>query len=285
MGQRMPGRRNPAATVILAAGLVLAALAAAGCSGQPETPRASVESCIQFGVAAIRHHVTATSLPPACRGLTRAQVNFAVGSALHSVAIGAGGKVRQRERIAQVSHFLEHLAAAVPPQRSEPQLPPPAVRSASRATLGLIALGAWLITVALGLWMMTRWILRSRARHRPAGRLRRPPALNLAHLGLAGTSLLTWIAYLVTGMIGLAWTACALLPLVTGLGMTLVFLPSSASPAHSATAQPSPIARASDPARGDSPGGPRRPAFTVGAHIVFATATILFAVLTVIGTG
>ena len=113
MRRRIPGRRNPAATAVLAAGLVLAGLAA-GCSRQPQAPRASVESCIQFGVAAIRHHVTVTSLPPACRGLTRAQVNFAVGSALHTVAIGAGGKVRQRERIAQVSHFLEHLTAAVP---------------------------------------------------------------------------------------------------------------------------------------------------------------------------
>ena len=171
----MPGRRNPAATAFLAAGLVLAGLAA-GCSRQPEAPRASVESCIQFGVAAIRHHVTVTSLPPACRGLTRAQVNFAVGSALHTVAIGAGGKVRQRERIAQVSHFLEHLAAAVPPQRSAAQVPAPAVRQASRATLGLIALCAWLITAALGLWMMTWWILRSRADHTTAGRpgVRRP---------------------------------------------------------------------------------------------------------------
>jgi hypothetical protein len=262
---------KPNLSAFLGAGLVLAALTATGCSRQPETPRASVESCIQFGVAAIRHHVTVTSLPPACRGLTRAQVNFAVGSALHSVAVGAGGKVRQRERIAEVSHYLEDLPAAVPPQRSEPQLPAPAVRPASRTTLGLIALCAWLITVALGLWMMTRWILRSRARHPSAGRLRRPPALNLAHLGLAVASLLIWIAYLITGVLGVAWTACAVLPLVIGLGMTLVFLPSSASSAESAG--------------GDSSDGRRRPAFIVGAHIVGATATILFAVLTVIGAG
>lgn len=277
MRRRIPGWRKPTATALLAAGLVLAALAAAGCSRQPATPRASVESCVQFGVAAIRHHVTVTSLPPACQGLTRAQVNFAVGSALHSVAIGAGGKVRQRQRIAEVSHFLEHLAATVPPQRSEPQVPAPAARQVSRTTLGLIALCAWLITVALGLWMMTRWILRSRARHPSAGRLRRPPALNVAHLGLAVASLLAWIIYLVTGVIGLAWTACALLPLVIGLGMTLVFLPSSASSADSAGA--------SDSARSDSPGGRRRPAFIVGVHIAAATATILFAVLTVIGAG
>lgn len=271
----MTGRRNPA-TAFLAAGLVLAALAAAGCSSQPETPRASVESCIQFGIAAIRHHVTVTSLPPACQGLTRAQVDFAVGSALHSAAIGARGKVAQRERIAEASHFLEHLVATVPPRRGGPQLAAPASPQASRTTLGLIALCTWLITVFLGLWMMTRWIVRRRARHTPAGRFR-PPALNLAHLGLASASLLIWIAYLATGVIGLAWTACALLPVVTGLGMTLVFLPPPLSRADSAAA--------SDPARGVSSRGRRAPVFTVGAHIVFATATILFAFLTAIGIG
>lgn len=247
------------AAVFLAAGL---ALAAAGCSGQPVTSRASVEACTQFAAAAVRHHVTVTSLPPACRGLTNAQVSFAVGSALHSAAIGAGGKVQQRDAIGKANQYLEHLAVTGPAQRSEPQVLASPASSVSRTTLGLLALGAWLITVALGLWMMARWILRTGARRRLAGRIRRPPALNFAHLGLASTSLLIWIAYLATGVIGLAWTACALLALVTGLGMTLVFLPPSGGhPSH------------------------RRRAFTVGAHIVFASATILLAVLTAIGAG
>src|SRR5215469_11607657 len=172
----MPGRSRPAAAAFLAAGLVLAALAA-GCSRQSDTSRASVESCVQFGVAAIKHHVTVTSLPPACQGLTAAQIDFAVGSALHSAAIGARGKVRQRERIAQASHYLEHLVVSVPAQRGEPQVLVPAAHQISRTTLGFIALFTWLITVALGLWMMIRWILRGRARSRRAGRLRRPPAL------------------------------------------------------------------------------------------------------------
>jgi hypothetical protein len=46
---------------------------------------------------------------------------------------------------------------------------------------------------------------------------------------------------------------------VIGLGMTLVFLPPSASR--------------------------RSPVFTTGVHVIFAVATILFAVLTAIGTG
>ena len=278
----MLGRSKPAAAAFLAAGLVLAACAA-GCSQRSDTSRASVESCVQFGIAAIKHHVTVTSLPPGCRGLTGAQIDFAVGSALRSAAIGAQGKVRQRERIAKASRYLEHLVVSVPAQRGKPQVLVPAAHQIGRTTLGFIALATWLITAALGLWMMVRWMLRGRARSRRAGRLRRPPALNLAHLGLASVSLLVWIAYLATGVIGLAWTASALLPLVAGLGMTLVFLRPSVSPADSAALQALPATTAPDPARGYSSHGRRPPVVTVGVHIIFATATILFALLTAIG--
>jgi hypothetical protein len=279
----MLGRGKPAATAFLTAGLVLAALAA-GCSRQSATSRASVQSCVQFGIAAIRHHVTVTSRPPACLGLTGAQIDFSVGSALRSAAIGARGKVRQRERIGQASQYLEHLVVSVPAQLGEPQVLTPAAPRLSRTTLGLIALFTWLITVALGLWMMIRWILRSRARHPPGSRLRRPPALDLAHLGLASASLLTWIAYLASGVIGLAWTASALLPLVAGLGMALVFLPPSVRRAATTPAHALPAAIASEPARGNS-SQRRPPVVTVGAHIIFATATILLALLTAIGVG
>ncbi len=97
--------------------------------------------------------------------------------------------------------------------------------------------------------------------------------LNLAHLGLAVASLLTWIAYLATGVLGLAWTACAGLALVTGLGMTLAFLPP-------------PVRSARDtPASGDSWRGRRTQVFAVGAHVAFATVTILFAFLAAVGIG
>ena len=225
-----------------------------------------MESCVQSGIAAIRHHVTVTSPPPGCRGLTAAQIDFAAGVALRSAAAGVRTKARQRERIAAASHFLAHMFVAVPAQRSEPQVSAPAVRWISRTTLGLAALCTWLVTIALGLGMMARGIPRSRARHAPGSR-RWPPALNFAHLGLASASLLIWIAYLTTGMTWLAWTANALLPLVAGLGMTLVFVPLSASPADSATARS------------------RALVFATGAHVIFATATILFAVLAAIGTG
>jgi hypothetical protein len=278
----MTGRGHLAGTVLLAAGLALAVLAA-GCSRQPATARASVGSCTQFGIAAIRHHVTVTTLPPECRGLTRAQVNFAVGSALRLVAGGVRGKARQRKRVGAASHYLEHLVTTVPVQRSG--TPPPAATAgqASPVTLGRFALGTWLITLALGLWMMSRWILRRRLPHTRAGRLRRPPALNAAHLALASTGLVIWIVYLATRVTGLAWAACVLLLPVAGLGMGLVFVPPSVSPADSAAAQALSAAAAGDRAGGDSSRSGRPPVFAVAAHIAFATATILLAVLTAIG--
>lgn len=289
MSARIPRRRGHAATAVVVAGLALAGMAA-GCSHRPATSRASVQACTQFGIDAIRHHVTVTVLPPECQGLTRAQVNFAVASALHSAAAGAGGKARQRARIAEASRFLQHLVTAVPAQPHQSPAPAPAARQPGRTVLGLVALGTWLITIGLGLrmgWpMIARWITRGRRRRAPAGPSRHPPALNLAHLTLATTGLLTWIAYLISDVTGVAWAACALLLPVVGLGMTLVFLFASASPAESAaTAQAAPGGTSDVPVPADQRRARRPPVLAVAAHIAFATATVLFAFLTAVGAG
>ena len=290
MSVRIPRRQGHVTTALVVAGVALTGLAVAGCSHQPATSRASVQSCTQFGVDAVRHRVTVTVLPPECQGLTRAEINFAVASALHSAAAGAGGKARQRARIAEASRFLQHLVTAVPAQRHEPQAPAPAAREPGRTALGLVALGTWLITVGLGLrmgWrMIARWITRGRRGRAPAGHSRHPPALNLAHLALATTGLLTWIGYLISGVTGVAWAACALLLPVVGLGMTLVFLAPSAAPAENVTtAEAAPGGRPDVPVPGDQRRERRPPVLTVGAHIAFATATILFAFLTAVGAG
>jgi hypothetical protein len=65
--------------------------------------------------------------------------------------------------------------------------------------------------------------------------------------------------------------------------MLLVFLPPSPGPADGPAAPPA--GTAGDPIQGGSPRSPRPPVFAVAAHIAFATATILFAVLTAIGVG
>jgi hypothetical protein len=284
-------RRRCAIRASAVAGVMLAGLAA-GCSHQSAGPqRASVESCIQFGISAIKHHVTVTSVPAACQGLTRAQVNFAVGSALHVMAIGPGGKVGQRKRVAKFSPFLAHLAASVPEQRSQPPVSAPAAQPtqpASRTTLGLVALVTWLITVGLGSAMTVRWIARGGFRRARAGHAQVRPTMIVAHFGLAVTGLLAWIAYLVTGLTSVAWTASGLLLPVIGLGMAMLIL-SLPERSLEATAIPAAQAIPADAAPGpvtdDPPPARHPPTLIVVAHGVFAMATILFAILAAVGLG
>jgi hypothetical protein len=275
--------RRSRARASAAAAIVLAGLAA-GCthqsahSAQRAGPqRASVESCIQFGITAIKHHVTVTSVPAACQGLTRAQVNFAVGSALHIMAVGGGGKVGERKRVAQFSPFLAHLAATVPEEHATPTVPvsaPTAQPAASQTALGLVALVTWLITVGLGSVMLARWIAHGGLRRARAGGARFPAPMIFAHFGLAVTGLGVWIAYLATGVTAVAWIASALLVPVTGLGLVVLI---ASLPEHSLAAT------ASVPVAEDPPPARHPPAMVVAAHGVFAVATILFAILAALG--
>jgi manganese efflux pump family protein len=261
-----PGRRwrNCAANMAVTGALL--AGAAAGCSSPPAASPGSVSSCFQFAATAIHRHTTVTVVPPACRGLSRLQVNVAVGRALHDAAAGARGKVRQGQIIARDSSYVADLTrvVAVPSQ--------PAVATSSsglpgRTALALAALIAWLITVGLGLSMMARWITKTWRRQGTQPQSGRGPVLNFAHAGLALTGLLTWISYLATDVIGLAWAACGLLVAVASLGMTLLFL----GPATTETADDPPPA-----------GGPPVP--VIAAHITLAVVTILLAALTAAGS-
>ena len=245
---------------------------AAGCSSPPAVPRGSVNSCYQFGLEAIRRHVTVTAVPAACQGLSQLEVNVAVGRALKAAAAGMHGKARQRQLIARDSPYLAGLIHAVPAP-GQPAVAAAQSGSPSRAALSWVALAAWLVTAGLGVSMMARWITRTR-RHGEQPGHGRGPVLNFTHLGLALTGLLAWISYLVTGVTGLAWVACGLLIPVAALGMTLVFL----APARVTTAA---AAR-----RGDDPPPVRQPpALVVAAHIAAASVTILLAVLAAIGNG
>ena len=294
MSMRPTARRSCAIRASVATGVVLAGLAAAGCTHQSTQStgpqRASVESCIQFGISAIKHHITVTTVPAACQGLTRAQVNFAVGSALHVMTIGRGGKVGERKRVAKFSPFLAHLAATVPEQPSQPPVSalaaPPAAPPPSRTALGLVALVTWLITVGLGSAMMARWIAHGCFRRGRAGHVRFPAPMIFAHFGLATTGLLAWIAYLVTGVTAVAWIASALLLPVTGLGMAVLIasLPERSLTATGVPAAPAVVAGpASVPLADDPPSARHPPTMVVAAHGAFAVATILFAILAAVG--
>jgi hypothetical protein len=293
MGMRLAAWRDPAGMAVAVAGAVLAGLLATGCTQQPASQRLAEESCIRFAISAIEHHVTVRSLPTACHGLTRAQVSAAADTALAVTA----GKVRRvkRDRNEETRPLLGYPLASFPAQ---PNLPPvTAVESPSAGgpPLALVALVTWLTTVGLGGLMLARWAARGRLRPHGGG-ARSLPAMNVAHFGLALVGLAAWIGYLVTGLIGVAWLACALLLPVAGLGMVLVsrwFPERSGVDTADSLAPPAPVAAGAvsapvvpgpGPARAvaDPPPARHPPALIVVTHVALATATILFAVLATI---
>jgi hypothetical protein len=284
---------------------MLAGLLAAGCAQRPAgPPRPSVESCAEFGIRAIQHHVTVTSLPAACRGLTRAQVNLAVGQALYAMTSNVHGKAQRRARARELSPLLGQLVTTVPAQRGPPPTAAPAGGQASGPSLGYAALISWLITVGLGSWMMARWITRGGFRRARLSKAGRPPSLIFTHFGLAVAGLLVWGAYLATGLAAAAWAGCLLLLPVAGLGMALLilWLPERSLVATTVPAATVPAAQAvpagATAGTGAVPGanaaagaaGPRPPAarhppvLIVAAHGVFAVATILLALLAAVGS-
>ncbi len=293
------------------AGLALAGLALAGCTQPPPArQQATVASCTAFSVNALRHHVSVTAVPAACRGLTKAQANDAASAALHAITGTVHGATRLRARARELGPLLAHLVSAVPAQPGPP--PAAAAPGPGGPPAGVVALIAWLATVGLGSVMMARWITRTGFRHLFTGKGRPAAALNFAHFGLAVAGLLIWAGFLLTGLAALAWVSCALLLPVAGLGMTLIsrwFPDRSPAPAMAAAGAAAaagaeaagaraagaaaagsgaaPDVTVTSPARADPDPTPVQhpPVLVVTAHVVFAVTTILFTVRAAIGAG
>jgi|CZKW01.1.fsa_nt_gi hypothetical protein len=80
---------NVALKIAAAAAALVGAGLASGCGAQTaSTPSVTIQGCADYGARAIRHHVTVTSVPAACRGLSKAGINESVGRAIHLVAGG-----------------------------------------------------------------------------------------------------------------------------------------------------------------------------------------------------
>jgi manganese efflux pump family protein len=224
------------------AGAVLTAFLAAGCGAQsPAAQPGTVQACADYGVRAIEHHVTVTWMPAACRGLSKAQVNQAVGKAIYLVA-GGRHKAAWRRQAYLASARLAYLTS--PPQRTAssrsrgsaiPGSPAPAGRG-SDVALGFASLGAWLLAAGSGSYMLGVWISHGGIRRLLTGGPRLQPVVIVGHVTLAAAGLTVWIVYLTTDEAALAWTAVGLLLPVAGLGMALVTLGSSGEHVGSGTA-------------------------------------------------
>jgi len=224
------------------AGAVLTAFLAAGCGAPSAAPQSgTVQACADYGVRAIEHHVTVTWMPAACRGLSKAQVNQAVGKAIYLVA-GGRHKAAWRRQAYLAGARLAYLTG--PPQRTAssrsrgsaiPGSPALAGRG-SDVALGFAALGAWLLAAGSGSYMLGVWISHGGIRRLLTGGPRLQPVVTVGHVTLAAAGLMVWIVYLTTDEAALAWTAVGLLLPVAGLGMALVTLGSSGEHTGSGTA-------------------------------------------------
>jgi hypothetical protein len=285
------------AAVLLATVVLAAACGSGGAPARYGADRAgSVPACTSAARQALEHHVTLTTLPGPCRGLSRAHLNLALGRAIYEVAGAGQHKAAWRRRAAAAEARLARLIKSLPQPAVHPRPipPPPPPATPGRWGTGLAALATWLLTMGIGAFMLVPWI-RRRGLHPPRAKRRLVPVVTLGHAGAAGAGLLAWLAYLVTGWTGLGWLAVGILLGVIGLGMaTLTVWTAQASrpgprlpdPVPQGPAPPDP--GPPDPGR---PGGisasPRRtranPRIIIPiVHGLAASATILLALLTVV---
>ena len=267
--------------MLLAIGVLVTAF---GAGGAP-APRGSVPVCTAAVIRAVEHHVPLATVTAACRGLSQAGINLAVGRAIFEVAGVGQHKAEWRRRaavagasLAQVIESLERHAVpsrpGAPPAPGARPAPPPPGTLAGRWGTGLATLAAWLLTMAAGAFMLAGWIRRGGLRRR-GGRRSLAPWVTLTHVAAAGAGLLAWIAYLVTGWTGLAWLAVGVLLAAIGLGMaTLTVWTAQASGGRTR-----PPGTAAGPPRGRR--GDLRIVVPV-VHGLTASATILLALLTAV---
>lgn len=262
--------KKAAASAGVRAGIVAAGFVTAGCllaacaaAATPAVRPATVNTCYAFGVRAIRQHVTVTTVPRACAGLSHEELNEAVVRAVHA-AVGSQHKAGARHRASVDSRYLADLVSAIrPPRPAADEAAPTAPSSSLPANLG--ALLAWIVTVGAGAYLLSGWPPGTRLRRRPGKPASVPLPVIVGHAGLAVTGLLVWIAYMSTSIAALAWIAVAMVAAIAGLGMaTLV------------TGLP-------EPGPGARPAG-RAPVFVIAAHGILATATMMLVLLAAIAS-
>ena len=221
-------------TAVLATGYGAYAASAAtvGAVGAPASnpPQVTVRTCAAYGVRAIEHHITVIRKPAQCRGLSQAEVNQAVATAVLRVA-GSAPKAVRRRREAEAARYLDHLVTALPPGVSAVPAESPAPAGGRDLAMSIAALIAWLVAASSGGYVLGSWMGRGGTLRRGAdsgdadgASVGAPPIVIIGHFGLALSGLVVWVAYLVTGWSALAWTAVVVLLPVAGLGMATLFV-------------------------------------------------------------
>ena len=155
------------------------------------------------------------------------------------------------------------------------------------------ALIVWFVTALWGLYMLAVWLIENDATRQGNAASRLPIPVILAHVGLAVTGLVVWVAYLLLDRPVLAWTAVGILVGIALLGLAMfarwipvyrmadddVRVPVGATVGATAGG---PLAGRSPrelPAEGSFP------LLIVLAHGAFAVSTVVLVVLSALGVG
>ena len=155
-----------------------------------------------------------------------------------------------------------------------------------------IALIAWFVTALGGLYMLAVWLIENDAsdRRNPASRL--PLPLIVAHMTLAVSGLVVWVAYLLLDRDVLAWTALGILGGIALLGFTMFarWIPVYRTQGATPEPVPVPVGAGLEPAQPamviqDGPPEGNFPLFIVIAHGLFAVSTIVLVLLSALGIG
>jgi len=155
-----------------------------------------------------------------------------------------------------------------------------------------IALIAWFVTALGGLYMLAVWLIENDVtdQRNPASRL--PLPVIVAHMTLAVSGLVVWVAYLLLDRDALAWAALGILGGIAVLGFTMF---ARWIPVYRATGvMPEPVRVPVDaglePAQTamviqDGPPEGNFPLFIVVAHGTFAVSTVVLVLLSALGIG
>jgi hypothetical protein len=152
-----------------------------------------------------------------------------------------------------------------------------------------VALIVWFVTALWGLYMLAVWLIENDATRQGNAASRLPLPVILAHVSLAVTGLVVWVAYLLLDRPVLAWTAVGMLVGIALLGLAMF-------------ARWIPVYRMADDgvrvpvgatAGGTLAGRPPRelpaegsfPLLIVLAHGAFAVSTVVLVVLSALGVG
>jgi len=255
---------------------VIAALSVSGCAASVGVPRSTEAGCAAAAGDAIRAHERLASVPAACHGLGRSQLNIAAGLAI-KIASGDGSKSASRRRAGVAAGYVSVLITSPVPAASASAGSGGGnggvLTAAAGSRLGfseqavqVAALLAWLAAAGCGGWVLVGWWRAGGGLSRPRRRTgtNAPPAVIVGHVGLGLLGLVLWGLFMITGLVALAWACVGLLAPVAGLGMCLLVL-----------GLPFPRPRT----------GGRQPVLTIAAHGLFAMVALLMVALAAIGAG